>query len=254
MASYKGIVCVTGATSGIGKAVARRFLKDGWKVVAIGRRRERLDELMKEYDDAVLSLPLDVSDRKAVEAAFASLPAGFKPIDVLVNSAGGALGADAAQDASVDNWEGMINVNINGLLYCTKSVISDMAASGKGHIVNIGSVAAFNAYKGANVYGGTKAFVEQFSRNLRCDMHGTGVRVTNIEPGLLESEFSLVRLKDEAKAAAVYADCEPLVPDDIADLVSYVVNTPAHVNVNQVEIMPVCQSSAGALIYRKPKQ
>lgn len=253
MASYKGIVCVTGATSGIGKAVARRFLKDGWKAVAIGRRRERLDELVEEYGDAVLPLPLDVSDRKAVEAAFASLPAAFKPLDVLVNSAGGALGVDAVQDASVDNWEGMINVNINGLLYCTKSVISDMAARGKGHIVNIGSVAAFNAYKGANVYGGTKAFVEQFSRNLRCDMHGTGVRVTNIEPGLLESEFSLVRLKDEAKAAAVYADCEPLVPDDIADLVSYVVNAPAHVNVNQVEIMPVCQSSAGALIYRKPK-
>lgn len=254
MASYKGIVCVTGATSGIGKAVARGFLEDGWKLVAIGRRRERLDELMKEYGDAVLPLPLDVSDRKAVEAAFASLPAAFKPLDVLVNSAGGALGADAVQDASVDNWEGMINANINGLLYCTKSVISDMAARGKGHIVNIGSVAAFNAYKGANVYGGTKAFVAQFSRNLRCDMHGTGVRVTNIEPGLLESEFSLVRFKDEAKAAAVYADCEPLVPADIADLVSYVVNTPAHVNVNQVEIMPVCQSSAGALIYRKPKQ
>lgn len=254
MTSYKGIICVTGATAGIGKAVAQRFLKDGWKVIAIGRRRERLDELAKEYGDAVLPLPLDVTDRKGVENAFASLPGAFKPIDVLVNNAGSAFGVDTAQNASLDNWESMVQLNVNGLLYCTRAVVSEMAARGKGFIVNIGSVAAYNAYKGGNVYGATKAFVEQFSRNLRCDLHGTGVRVANIEPGLLASEFSLVRLKDETKAAAVYADCEPLVPDDLADLVSYVVNTPAHVNINQVEIMPVCQSGAGMQIYRKPKE
>ena len=254
MASYKGIVCVTGATSGIGNAVARRFLKDGWKVVAIGRRRERLDDLAKEYGEAVLPLPLDVTDRNAVKKAFSSLPAAFLPLDVLVNNAGGAFGLDTAQDASLDDWEGMVDVNVKGLLYCTKAVVAGMAERGKGHIVNIGSVAAFTAYRGANVYGATKAFVQQLSRNLRSDLHGTGVRVSNLEPGLVQSDFSLVRLKDEAKAEAVYADCEPLQPEDLADLVSYIVNAPAHVNINKVEIMPVCQSDVGTHIFKEPKQ
>ena len=251
MASDRRVICVTGATSGIGRATAVRFLKEGWRVIAVGRRRERLEELAAEFGDSVLPLPLDVSDKEAVKNAFASLPETFKPIDILVNNAGGAHGLDKAMDASLDDWETMINVNIRGLLYCTKIVVGDMAKRGIGHIVNIGSVASYTTYAGANVYGGTKAFVAQFSRNLRSDLHGTNVRVTNIEPGLLESEFSLVRLKgDAAKADAVYANCDPLTPEDLADVVHYVTSVPKHVNIDLVRVKPVCQSETGNLIYK----
>ena len=253
MGSDQRIICVTGATSGIGRATALRFLKEGWKVIAAGRRRERLEELAVEGGDRLFPLQLDVSDRAAVAKAFASLPDAFMPIDVLVNNAGGALGQDKAMDASIDDWETMVNVNIMGVLYCTKVVVGDMAKRGVGHIVNIGSVAGSTAYAGANVYGASKAFVSQFSRNLRCDLHGTNVRVTNIEPGLLESEFSMVRLKgDKDKAEAVYSGTEPLVPEDLADLIHYVVNVPRHVNIGRVYITPVCQSEQGNQIYRGP--
>lgn len=248
------IICVTGATSGIGRGVARRFLKEGWKVIAIGRRRDRLDELAAEGGASLLPLSLDVSDKEAVAKAFASLPAAFSPIDVLVNNAGGAHGLDKAMDASLEDWETMINVNVKGLLYCTKAVVSQMAGRGAGHIVNIGSVAAHTAYPGANTYGGCKAFVAQFSRNLRSDLHGTNVRVSNIEPGLLESEFSLVRLKgDQNRAESVYAGCTPLTPEDLADIVWYVTNLPAHVNIGRLEVTPVCQSDGGSVVFKTPK-
>ena len=252
MASNQRIICVTGATSGIGRATAVRFIKEGWKVIATGRRRERLAELALEAGDACLPLPLDVSDRQAVAEAFASLPDAFRPIDVLVNNAGGAIGLEKSMTASLDDWETMVDANIKGVLYCTKAVISGMAERGSGHIVNIASVAAYTAYVGANVYGGTKAFVTQFSRNLRSDLHGTGVRVSNIEPGLLESEFSTVRFKgDKDRADTVYDGCDPLTPEDLADIIHYVVSVPKHVNIGKLQVMPVCQSETGTLVYKK---
>ena len=253
MGSGQRIACVTGATSGIGRATAQRFLREGWKVIAIGRRSERLEELAAEGGACVLPLSLDVSDRAAVAKAFASLPEAFTPIDVLVNNAGGAHGMDKIMTADLDDWETMINANIKGVLYCTKAVVQSMVDRSTGHIVNIGSVAAYTAYAGANTYGGTKAFVAQFSRNLRSDLHGTNVRVTNIEPGLLESEFSLVRLKgDTGKATAVYADCQPLRPEDLADILYYIVTLPSHVNIGRLQVTPVCQSDVGSAIYKGP--
>lgn len=254
MASDQRVICVTGATSGIGKATALRFLREGWKVIAAGRRRERLAEIALEAGADFLPLPLDVSDRDAVRAAFASIPPAFRPIDVLVNNAGGAIGLDSAMNASLDDWEAMVNTNVKGVLYCTRAVVGDMAARGSGFIVNVSSIAAYTAYAGANVYGGTKAFVSQFSRNLRSDLHGTGVRVSNIEPGMLESEFSTVRFKgDSAKAGSVYEGSEPLTPDDLADIIYYVVNTPPRVNIGRLQVMPVCQSETGTQVYRKKK-
>ncbi len=252
MTSKPRVICVTGATSGIGKATAELFIKEGWRVIAVGRRRERLAELALGAGERCLPLPLDVCDKKAVAEAFAGLPEAFRPVDVLVNNAGGALGVAPAQEALLEDWEGMVDVNIKGLLYCTKAVIDGMAARGSGHIVNIGSIASFTAYPGANTYGGTKAFVAQFSRNLRADLHGTGVRVTNIEPGLLESEFSLVRLKgDKARADAVYYGAEPLKPEDVADVVHFAVTRPAHVDISRLQIMPVCQSDTGTRAFKK---
>lgn len=251
MATGTRVLCVTGATSGIGRATAVRFLREGWRVIAVGRRRERLDELAAEYGENLLPLQLDVSDRDAVLKAFAALPEAFAPVDVLVNNAGGAYGQDKAMDASLDDWDIMVNVNVKGMMYCTKAVIGQMAERGEGHIVNIGSVAAHTTYPGANVYGGCKAFVYQFSDNLRSDLHGTGVRVTNVEPGLLESEFSFVRLRDPDKAAAVYSGCEPLTPEDLADVIHFAVNAPRHVDIELVRVKPVCQSAVANAIYRR---
>lgn len=252
MAPVQRVICVTGATSGIGRATALRFIQEGWKVIAVGRRRERLAEMALEAGGAFLPLALDVSDRQAVNAAFATLPEAFTPVSVLVNNAGCALGLDKIPQASPDDWEAMVNVNIKGVLHCTKAVAADMAARGSGHIVNISSITAYTAYAGAGVYGATKAFVSQFSRNLRSDLHGTGVRVSSIEPGLLESEFSTVRFKgDQNRAESVYAGCQPLRPEDLADIIHYVVNAPAHVNIGRLQVMPVCQSETGTQIYKE---
>lgn len=245
------IICVTGATSGIGKSTAKIFAKNNWKVIATGRRQDRLTQLSSELGNNCLPLCFDVSDKKAVNEAFSSLPKEFQPIDVLINNAGAALGLDTSMDASIEDWETMVNSNILGLLYCTKAVIKQMAERKKGTIVNIASIAAYTAYKGANVYGSTKAFVCQFSRNLRCDLHGSNVRVCNIEPGMLESEFSLVRFKGDAKRAdTVYADCQPLTPDDLADIIYFAVNTPQHVNIGRIQVMPTCQSETGTIVYK----
>jgi NADP-dependent 3-hydroxy acid dehydrogenase YdfG len=246
------VAFVTGATSGIGAACARRFVKEGARVVATGRRQERLSELSRELGGACHVAPLDVRDRDAVERAFADLPDDFAAVDVLVNAAGGALGLGKANEARLEDWEEMIATNVRGLALVTRTALSGMIARGRGHIVNLGSVAGSFPYPGGNVYGGTKAFVERFSSNLRADLLGHPIRVTNIEPGMVETEFALVRFAgDRAKADAVYAGMKPLVADDIADIVWFAVTRPAHVNVNRIEVMPVDQAFAPFAVHRE---
>ena len=239
------IVFVTGATAGFGAAIARRFVGDGHRVVAAGRRRERLDALRAELGAALLAVELDVRDRDAVTRAFAQLPAEFAAVDVLVNNAGLALGLESAQAADLDDWDAMIDTNVKGLAYCTRAALPGMVARNRGHIVNLGSVAAMYPYPGGNIYGATKAFVHQFSLNLRADLLGTAVRVTDVQPGMCAgTEFSQVRFHgDTARATKVYEGVqEPLTADDIADTVAWVVSRPAHVNINVISMMPVCQA------------
>ncbi|MBL6077786.1 SDR family NAD(P)-dependent oxidoreductase [Belnapia sp. T18] len=238
------IVLVTGATAGFGLAIARRFAADGARIIAAGRRQERLDALAAELPGQVLPLALDVADRAAVEAAIAGLPAEWAAIDLLVNNAGLARGIAPAQEASLDDWEAMLDTNVKGVMYLTHAVLPGMVKRNAGHVLNIGSTAAEWPYPGGNVYGATKAFVRQFSYNLRADLHGTKVRVTDIEPGLVGgTEFSTVRFGGDAeKAAGVYAGTDPLTPEDIADIVHWVATRPARVNVNLLQVMPVVQS------------
>jgi 3-hydroxy acid dehydrogenase/malonic semialdehyde reductase len=244
-------VFVTGASSGFGAAIARRFAATGARVVACARRADRLAALGPD----VLPLVLDVRDRAAVAAAIEALPASHADIDVLVNNAGLALGLEPAHRADLDDWERMLDTNCRGLVYCTHAVLPGMVARGRGHVVNIGSTAATYPYPGGNVYGATKAFVRQFSLNLRSDLHGTGVRVTCIEPGMVGgTEFSLVRFGGDAeRAAQVYAGMEPLTADDVAEAVYWSVAQPPHVNVNTIELMPVAQSFAPFQVDRRPR-
>jgi 3-hydroxy acid dehydrogenase/malonic semialdehyde reductase len=245
------IAFITGATSGIGAACARRFVKEGARVVVTGRRQERLAELSRELGAACHTVALDVRDRDAVERAFADLPADFAAVDVLVNAAGGALGLGKAQEARVEDWDEMIETNVRGLALVTHAALPGMIARRRGHIVNLGSVAGSFPYPGGNVYGATKAFVERFSSNLRADLLGHPIRVTNIEPGMVETEFSLVRFGgDRARADAVYAGMKPLVAEDIADLVCFAVTRPPHVNVNRIEVMPVEQAFSPFAVHR----
>ena len=238
------IVFVTGATVGFGAATARRFLRDGTRVIASGRRLEKLEALRKEFGDLVLPLELDVRDRAAVSAVLESLPADFAAVDVLVNNAGLALGLEPAPAANLDDWDLMVDTNVKGLMYCTRALLPGMVARGRGHVINLGSVAGEFPYPGGNVYGATKAFVYQFSLNLRADLLGSNVRVTDVQPGLSGgTEFSEVRFKGDAqKAQAVYAGTEPLTADDVADTIHWVATRPAHVNVNSIQIMPTCQA------------
>jgi len=255
--SMTSTVFITGATSGFGEATARLFADAGWKLVLTGRRKERLDALCAELSakTEVHGLVLDVRDRKAMEQAIANLPAGFDKLRGLVNNAGLALGVDAAQNCSLDDWETMVDTNIKGLMYTTRLLLPRLIAHGRGaSILNVGSVAGNYPYPGSNVYGGTKAFVGQFSLSLRCDLRGTGVRVSNIEPGLCESEFSLVRFGgDQAKYDATYAGAEPIQPQDIAETIFWIMNQPAHININSLELMPVSQDWAGFSIDRSAK-
>ncbi len=243
---------VTGASNGFGAAIVRRFAAEGVRVVALARRQDRLAGLAAELGDSVLPVRLDVRDRAAVQDVVAGLPAEFAEIDVLVNNAGLAKGLKPAQEADLDDWEEMIDTNCKGLVYCTRTILPGMVERRRGHVVNLGSVAGTYPYPGGNVYGATKAFVHQFSLNLRSDLHGTGVRVTSVEPGLSgETEFSTVRFGgDQDKADAVYAGTQPLVPADIAEAVYWVVSQPAHVNINTIEMMPVTQSFAPFQVYR----
>ncbi|MBC9179095.1 bifunctional NADP-dependent 3-hydroxy acid dehydrogenase/3-hydroxypropionate dehydrogenase YdfG [Pseudoroseomonas ludipueritiae] len=238
------IVLVTGATAGFGAAIARLFAKDGARIIAIGRRAERLEALRAELgQDKVLPVALDVRDTAAIARAIEGLPADWAEIDLLVNNAGLALGLEPAQRATLSDWETMIDTNTKGLVAMTHAVLPGMVARDRGHIVNLGSTAGEWPYPGGNVYGATKAFVRQFSLNLRADLFGTQVRVTDIEPGLVGgTEFSNVRFGDDAKAAAVYQGADALTPEDIADAVHWVATRPARVNVNTLQVMPVCQS------------
>jgi len=241
------IALVTGASAGFGAAICRRLVQDGNRVIAAGRRTEKLESLQSELGaERCLVLTLDVRDRPATEALIASLPAGWQEIDVCVNNAGLALGLEMAPSASLDDWDTMIDTNVKGLLYVTRACLPGMVARNRGHVINIGSTAAEFPYPGGNVYGATKAFVYQFTLNLRADLLGSLVRVTDIEPGMCSgTEFSGVRFKgDLEKAAAVYANTltPALSAEDIADAVSYVVGLPAHVNVNSMQLMPVCQA------------
>nr|WP_030427020.1 SDR family oxidoreductase [Allokutzneria albata] len=246
-------VFVTGASAGFGAAIARRFVAEGARVVATARRADKLAELAGELGPNVLPLELDVQDRTAVEAAIATLPAEFAEIDVLVNNAGLAKGLEPAHKADLDDWEQMIDTNCKGLVYCTRALLPGMVARGRGHVINIGSIAGTYPYPGGNVYGATKAFVHQFSLNLRSDLHGTGVRVTCVEPGMCGgTEFSVVRFDgDEGKANDVYAGMKPLSAEDIAESVHWVSAQPPHFNVNTIELMPVAQSFAAFQVHRE---
>jgi 3-hydroxy acid dehydrogenase/malonic semialdehyde reductase len=202
-------------------------------------------ELASEFVPRILPLALDVRDRAAVAAAVAGLPAEFAAVDVLVNNAGLALGLNPAQDADLDDWDQMIDTNCKGLVYCTRDILPGMVARRRGHVINLGSVAGTYPYPGGNVYGGTKAFVHQFSLNLRSDLHGTGIRVTCVEPGMADTEFSLVRFSgDQGKADNVYAGMQPMTADDIAESIHWAATMPQHVNVNTIELMATAQSFA----------
>ncbi len=246
------VVFITGATAGFGLAIARRFVADGTRVIASGRRADRLDAIGKELGELVHPVVLDVRDRAAVEHAIAVLPAPFDAVDVLVNNAGLALGMEPAQEASLDEWDAMIDTNVKGLTYMTRALLPGMVARDRGHIVNLGSTAAEFPYPGGNVYGATKAFVYQFSLNLRADLLGTNVRVTDIEPGMCGgTEFSSVRFRgDDAKAASVYEGTVPLTAEDIADAIHWVATRPPHVNVNSMQLMPVCQAPGPLAVKR----
>jgi len=245
-------VFVTGASAGFGAAIARRFHAAGARVVLAARRRDRLEALARELGERALVLPLDVSDRDAVVATIGSLPAAFAEVDVLVNNAGLALGLEPAPRADLDDWDRMIETNCRGLVVCTRALLPGMVARGRGHVINLGSVAGTYPYPGGNVYGATKAFVHQFSLNLRSELHGTGVRVTCIEPGMCGgTEFSVVRFHgDDARAKAVYSGVDPLTAEDIAETVAWVLGLPGHVNVNRIELMPTCQASGPLAIKR----
>ncbi len=248
-----GTVLVTGASSGFGAAAAERFAREGWQVVIAARRQERLDELKQSMPqpDHIHSVTLDVRDNEAVAAVISGLPDAFAGIDILVNNAGLALGMEGADEAVMTDWETMVDTNIKGLMYVTRAVLPGMVERGSGHVVNIGSVAASWPYPGGNAYGGTKAFVQQFSRNLRTDLLGKNIRVTNVEPGMCETEFSVVRFKgDEGKASQVYNGMRPLSGADVAELIYWVTQVPAHVNINQLEVMPVNQTWSPFAVHR----
>jgi len=250
----KSTVFITGATSGFGEAAARRFAKDGARLVLCGRRQDRLDALEKELAAPVHAFALDVRDRVAVEKSVAALPRDFAAIDVLVNNAGLALGIEPAQKTDLEDWERMVDTNIKGLMYLTRFVLPGMVARKRGHVINIGSVAANYPYPGGNVYAASKAFVAQFSLGLRADVQGANVRVTDIEPGLCQTEFSLVRFKgDAARAAKPYENTKYLTAEDIAECIHWVAALPEHVNINRLEVMPVTQAFAGLNIHREAK-
>jgi 3-hydroxy acid dehydrogenase/malonic semialdehyde reductase len=245
-------VFVTGASSGFGAAIARRFAASGARVIASARRAERLKDLAAELGPSVFPVTLDVQDRAAVFAAVSDLPAEFAEIDVLVNNAGLALGQDPAQTADLDDWDQMIDTNCKGLAYVTRAVLPGMVGRRKGHVISLGSVAGTYPYPGGNAYGGSKAFVHQFNLGLRSDLHGTGVRVTCIEPGMADTEFSSVRFHgDKAKADTVYTGMQPLTAADIAESVYWAATLPPHVNVNVIELMATAQSFAAFQVARE---
>jgi 3-hydroxy acid dehydrogenase/malonic semialdehyde reductase len=247
------IVLITGASAGFGQAASRLFVANGHRVIGAARRIERLEALRRELGAAFYPLALDVTDKASVDAGLARLLPELAAIDILVNNAGLALGLEPAFQAEFSDWEIMVQTNILGLLYLTRRILPDMVRRGRGHVVNIGSIAGSYPYPGGNVYGASKAFVKQFSLNLRADLSGTPIRVTNIEPGLCgDTEFSRVRFKgDEARTREVYENTEFLTAEDVARAILWATEQPAHVNINRIELMPVSQSSAPLKVARK---
>jgi NADP-dependent 3-hydroxy acid dehydrogenase YdfG len=237
-------VLVTGATAGFGWNTVKRFHEAGSHVIATGRRQERLDELAAELGNTrVHTVKLDVRDRAAVMQALQNLPAPFDKVDVLVNNAGLALGLEPAHEANLDDWDTMIDTNCKGLMYCARALMPGMCERNRGHIINLGSVAGVYPYPGGNVYGATKAFVAQFSLNLRADLIGYDIRVTDIEPGLAHTEFSQVRFKgDPDMARKPYQNIQPLRGEDIAETIFWATTLPPHVNINRMEVMPTKQA------------
>ncbi|MEI6557843.1 MAG: SDR family NAD(P)-dependent oxidoreductase [Rhodospirillaceae bacterium] len=249
-------ILITGATGGFGRAIAARFAGLGDRLVLAGRTRQRLEALADELPGVpVHLLAFDIRDRAAVEAAVAGLPPDFAALDVLINNAGLALGAGPAQSASLDDWERMIDTNNRGVVVMTRLMLPGMIARGRGHIITIGSVAGNWPYPGGHVYCATKAFVKQFSLALRADLQGTGVRVTNIEPGMVAgTDFSVVRYGgDLEQAAKVYANTRPLMPADVAESVVWCAGLPQHVNINRIELMATDQAFNGFAIHRTPQ-
>ncbi len=236
-------VFITGASSGFGSACAKVFAEKGWQLILTARRQDRLESLARELSVPTYTASLDVRDAEAVRVAVETLPDRFKNVDVLVNNAGLALGRDLAPKASLEDWDTMVDTNVKGVMYCTRHLLPLMVERNQGHIVNIGSIAASFPYAGGNAYGATKAFVQQFSKNLKADLLGTQLRVTNIEPGHAETEFSVVRFKgDQEKAASVYTHMQPLKAQDIAESVYWVVSQPTHVNITHIEMMATHQA------------
>ena len=246
-------VFVTGASAGFGLAIAERFVQNGARVIVCARRLERLQAFADSHPGLVHPIELDVTDRAAVAAAIAGLPAAWSDIDVLVNNAGLALGVTPAHTSDPDDWDRMINTNCAGLVRVTRAVLPGMVARGRGTVMNIGSIAGEVPYPGGNVYGATKAFVHQFTHNLNADLVGTGVRASCVEPGLVGgTEFSSVRFAgDQGKAESVYAGTEPLTADDIAEVVHWLASRPQRVTINAITMMPNCQSFAGLTIKRR---
>lgn len=250
-------ILITGASSGIGTSCAHVFAQTGARLILAARRREKLEELsealQKQYQIQTLSLPLDVQDSGAVMAAMQDLPTDWQKIDVLINNAGLSRGLEKQYVSPLQDWEEMIDTNIKGLLYVTRAVVPGMVARKQGHVINIGSIAGRQTYAGGSVYCATKAAVKSLSEGLKIDLLGTPVRVTNIEPGLVETEFSAVRFRgDGDRAQSIYQGMTPLTPDDIADTILFAVTRPAHVNISEILLMPTDQSAA-TLIHRNPE-
>ncbi|POY46835.1 SDR family oxidoreductase [Avibacterium paragallinarum] len=245
-------ILITGASAGFGKAMCEVFINAGYKVIGAARRLEKLTALQNELGENFYPLQMDMNNLTQISTAHSQLPEAFQEIDLLVNNAGLALGLEPAHQANFEDWLTMINTNIVGLTYLTRQILPQMVARKLGHIINLGSIAGTYPYPGGNVYGATKAFVEQFSLNLRADLAGTNVRVTNVEPGLCGgTEFSNVRFKgDDEKAASVYANVQPIQPIDIANTVLWIYQQPPHVNINRIEIMPVAQSFSALNVVR----
>ena len=245
-------VFITGASSGFGEAIARRYAAKNYRLILIARRIERLEKLKSEFDCDCLLIQLDVTDQAAVFDAITNLPEAYANIDILVNNAGLALGLEAAPNADLEQWNTMVDTNIKGLMAVTRAISPNMVKRQSGHIINMGSIAGSWPYPGGNVYGATKAFVQQFSLNLRADLQGSKVRVTNIEPGMAETEFSLVRFSgDQSKADNLYQGLQPLTAEDVAETVVWASSLPKHVNINRIEVMPTCQSFSPLAIDRK---
>lgn len=242
---------ITGATSGFGAAITERLLAEGWRVVICGRRAERLQAMVERHGaERVHAAAFDIRDANAMQEALDRIPAAFAEIDLLVNNAGLALGTETAQQSDLEQWRQMIDTNVTALVTLTRALLPKLIER-RGAIINISSISGTYPYKGGNVYGGTKAFVTQFSLGLRTDLHGTGVRVTSIEPGMAETEFTLVRTGGDQEASdRLYAGAAPITAADIAETVAWIANLPAHLNVNRIEVMPVSQSAAGLQIHR----